>query len=151
MATYDGRPLYLSIAAHVRDAIIDGTYPPGTQLPSDRALMDQHDVSRHVVTNAWQVLTAEGWIYGHQGRGRFVRTPPERQPFDLARPLVDGAAQVAVEVMSRPPLPAERDRWGLPLGISVLVVTHTWTAADGSTVESAETVLPSDRYTLRFG
>lgn len=151
MAKYEGRPLYLAIASDVRDSILDGTYPPGTQLPSDRVLMDQYEVSRHVVTNVWQVLTAEGWIYGHQGRGRFVRTPPERQPYDLVRPLVEGSTQVAVEVVSRPPLPAERDRWGLPLGISVLVITHSWLDGDGAMVEVMETVLPADRYTLRVG
>lgn len=72
-----GRPLYEQIADQLRRAIYSGEFPPGSQLPSERELIDRFDASRNTVRLALGLLTNEGLVASSQGRGSFVR---ERAP-----------------------------------------------------------------------
>jgi len=76
-ANASGQPLYRRIAGQLRDAIYRGDLAPGTRLPSEQELMDQHGVSRNTIRLALGALTNEGLITSSQGRGSFVR---ERAP-----------------------------------------------------------------------
>ena len=57
-------PVYLRIAAILREAIERGDYPPGRQIPSETRLMQEHDVARLTARKAVRVLVAEGLGYG---------------------------------------------------------------------------------------
>ena len=70
-----GRPAYLQVADALREQIRDGTYPPGAQLPPERALMDTWRVSSKTIRAALDRLRAEGYIVSRQGVGSFVRQP----------------------------------------------------------------------------
>jgi GntR family transcriptional regulator len=70
-----GRPAYLQVADALREQIRDGTYPPGAQLPTERALMDTWRVSSKTIRAALDRLRAEGYIISRQGVGSFVREP----------------------------------------------------------------------------
>jgi GntR family transcriptional regulator len=70
-----GRPAYLQVADALREQIRDGTYPPGAQLPTERALMDTWRVSSKTIRAALDRLRAEGYIISRQGVGSFVRAP----------------------------------------------------------------------------
>lgn len=52
--------------------IEDGTYPPGTQLPSGRALAAEYDVSQSTISRAVATLRERGILVGRPGRGVFV-------------------------------------------------------------------------------
>ncbi|MEU3452403.1 winged helix-turn-helix domain-containing protein [Micromonospora sp. NPDC006766] len=52
--------------------IKDGTYPPGSQLPSGRALADAYDVSQSTISRAVAKLREQGVLVGRPGRGVFV-------------------------------------------------------------------------------
>ncbi|WP_433539088.1 winged helix-turn-helix domain-containing protein [Micromonospora sp. CA-249363] len=52
--------------------IEDGTYPPGSQLPSGRALADAYDVSQSTISRAVARLRKQGVLVGRPGRGVFV-------------------------------------------------------------------------------
>lgn len=52
--------------------IKDGTYPPGSQLPSGRALADEYDVSQSTISRAVARLRQQGVLVGRPGRGVFV-------------------------------------------------------------------------------
>jgi GntR family transcriptional regulator len=67
------KPVYRQIADSLRVAIADGTYAPGTQLPSERELGDQFGAARNTVRLGLGVLVGEGLIVGERGRGYFVR------------------------------------------------------------------------------
>ena len=74
----DETPLYRSLYAHIRAAILSGELPGGTKLPSTRALADELKVSRNTVLNAYRQLLAEGYLEGKEGSGTFVTNcPPE--------------------------------------------------------------------------
>ncbi len=70
-----GKPAYQQVADALRSRILDGTLAPGDMLPSERAIMDEFDVSRTVPRMAIRVLSTEGLIDTHQGKGAFVRRP----------------------------------------------------------------------------
>ncbi|MGC4856059.1 winged helix-turn-helix domain-containing protein [Micromonospora sp. DT4] len=56
----------------LRGKIKDGTYPPGSQLPSGRALADSYDVSHSTIQRAVATLREQGVLVGRPGRGVFV-------------------------------------------------------------------------------
>lgn len=65
------------IARNLREAVTQGRYPPGSRLPGESTLMQQHGVARMTVRTALAMLQNEGLTVSHQGRGVFVR---ERRP-----------------------------------------------------------------------
>jgi GntR family transcriptional regulator len=72
-------PAYLRVADELRAGIRDGTYPPGSRLPSLRALAAQHGLSEIVIRAAFAVLRNEGLVTT-QARSRTVvrDRPPVR-------------------------------------------------------------------------
>ena len=65
-------PVYLQIAAILREAIVRGDYPPGRQIPSETRLMQEHGVARLTARKAVRVLSNEGLVEVVQGRGAYV-------------------------------------------------------------------------------
>ncbi|WP_089011507.1 winged helix-turn-helix domain-containing protein [Micromonospora inositola] len=58
--------------------IKDGTYPPGSQLPSGRALAAEYDVSQSTISRAVATLRERGVLVGRPGRGVFVAESTRR-------------------------------------------------------------------------
>jgi GntR family transcriptional regulator / MocR family aminotransferase len=65
-------PLPAQLAVGVRDLVVNGVLAGGSRLPSTRALARELQVSRGVVEQAFDQLTAEGWLVGRRGAGTFV-------------------------------------------------------------------------------
>ena len=63
-----GEPLRHQLAAELRGAIRAGRLRTGVRLPASRALAAQLGVSRGVVTDAYEQLTAEGWLAARRGK-----------------------------------------------------------------------------------
>ena len=61
------------IAARLRQSIYEGELAPGSQLPSERDLMDQYGASRRIVRLALRILEDDGLIVRTQGRGWSIR------------------------------------------------------------------------------
>lgn len=55
-------PLHLQIAKHIRDAILSGAFPSGTQFLGSREIARELGCSRTVVLTAWDLLYAEGYL-----------------------------------------------------------------------------------------
>jgi GntR family transcriptional regulator len=66
-------PKYAQIVNAIQQRISDGTYPPGSPIPSEARLVEEFGASRPVVVRALGMLQQDGWIDSEQGRGRFVR------------------------------------------------------------------------------
>ena len=75
MADWSGRPAYLQVAEDLRANILQGTFTPGSQLPSYGTLMEQYGVSITVVRNAIRELRTQSLVRTHQGKGVFVSNP----------------------------------------------------------------------------
>lgn len=64
--------LQRQICAGIRKAILEGLLPPGTPVPSSRALAEDLDVSRTTSLLALEQLLAEGYLTARRGSGTFV-------------------------------------------------------------------------------
>lgn len=69
-------PKYARVLSELQHRISEGTYAPGSLLPSEDQLTKEFGVSRTTVIRAVQILKQEGWVDSQQGTGRFVRGRP---------------------------------------------------------------------------
>ncbi len=84
LRSFKGRPkLSEEIAGQLRQLIQGGELMPGTQLPTENAMIEQFGVSRTVVREAVAALSADGLVNARQGRGVFVANDLTQQPFRL--------------------------------------------------------------------
>lgn len=63
---------YLALYHAIRTSIHDGTLPGGTRLPSSRELSKMYGLSRGSVSQAYEMLQAEGYLHSILGSGTFV-------------------------------------------------------------------------------
>jgi len=69
---------YRTLAAQIRDAIRNGEYSGGRQLPTEEQLSASYAVSRQTVRRAMQDLVSEGMIYRVAGRGTYPVAEEDR-------------------------------------------------------------------------
>ncbi|WP_271411022.1 MocR-like pyridoxine biosynthesis transcription factor PdxR [Pseudomonas sp. Q1-7] len=65
-------PLYRQLYLQVRKQILSGRLPGGTRLPSTRTLCKELGLSRITLLNAFDELTAEGFLAPRTGAGTYV-------------------------------------------------------------------------------
>jgi GntR family transcriptional repressor for pyruvate dehydrogenase complex len=63
------------VASEIEQAIIEGDFVAGSQLPSEQQLADQFEVSRNVVREAFRYLQERGLIEIVSGSGAYVSQP----------------------------------------------------------------------------
>ena len=64
--------LYEQIVEQIEERVLRGDLKPGDQLPSERELAEQFQVSRTAVREAMKALREKGLVEVHPGRGTFV-------------------------------------------------------------------------------
>ncbi|QIX48183.1 GntR family transcriptional regulator [Rhodococcus sp. DMU1] len=67
-----GVPAYRELAEKLRADIEAGVYSVGRKMPTESVLQSVHNVSRHTVREALQILLSDGLIYRVQGSGTYV-------------------------------------------------------------------------------
>ena len=81
----------MRLAADVRKAIAEGTYPPGSPTPSITTLSQQSGHARQTCSKALNVLVDEGLLIRYPGLGYYVTTkgsdtPPANPASAAGRP-----------------------------------------------------------------
>ncbi|MCY6383570.1 GntR family transcriptional regulator [Hoeflea prorocentri] len=71
------KPLYAQVKDQLIRRLVDGTWQPGTNIPSEQELARQLNVSQGTVRKALDAMTAESLLVRHQGRGTFVAEPED--------------------------------------------------------------------------
>ena len=61
-----------AIYRSLKDRIVGGGFPPGTRLPTERALAERYNAARNTVRKTMNRLVDEGLVVRHVGRGSFV-------------------------------------------------------------------------------
>lgn len=140
-------PKYAQVVNAIQTRIGDGTYPPGTLIPSESQLMAEFTTSRPTVVRALGILQQDGWIESRAGVGRFVRTrvpalAPE-QPERVAH-LFTGDDTAGVKLLKVGPVlssPRAAYALGLKTGTPVIARDRLVVAEIGP-VELATTYVP---------
>jgi DNA-binding GntR family transcriptional regulator len=65
-------PLYEQIARDLKRQIVGGTYPVGTQLPTEEELAGHYAVSRHTIREALRKLRDDNLVRSRRGAGTVV-------------------------------------------------------------------------------
>jgi DNA-binding GntR family transcriptional regulator len=65
-------PLYLQVARALKDEIVGGVYPVGSQLPTEDELRGRFSVSRYTVREALRRLREDNLVSSRQGAGTVV-------------------------------------------------------------------------------
>lgn len=68
----DGRPLFQQIAEQIEGAVIDGSLPEETQVPSTNELAAFHRINPATAAKGLNQLVAEGILHKKRGIGMFV-------------------------------------------------------------------------------
>ena len=79
-------PLKEQIIGQLRTQILTGGLQAGEPLPSTRQLAVELQVSRNILLEAYEQLTAEGYLEGRTGTGTFVAQGAVLAPFDPRQP-----------------------------------------------------------------
>lgn len=74
-------PLYLQVARTLREDIVNGSYPVGSQLPTEEELRARFSVSRFTVREALRRLRDDGLVASRQGAGTVVVPGPSGTEF----------------------------------------------------------------------
>lgn len=69
------QPMHTQIREIIRRRMLDGTYAPHSQMPSESQMMEAFQVSRITIRQALGDLQKEGLIFKVAGKGRFVAKP----------------------------------------------------------------------------
>ena len=105
-------PLYHRLYLALSERIANGVYPPGSQLPPDRTLIEEFRVGRQTVLAAMQRLTAVGLIERFAGRGTFVvetRVQPSRWTFDSLEDVIEAGHARHYTIVGADMVPAESE------------------------------------------
>ena len=73
-----GSTRYHQVYVTLRTWVLEGTYKPGDQIPTEPLLCEMFGVSRITVRKAIDHLAREGWLARQQGRGTFVQLSAQR-------------------------------------------------------------------------
>jgi GntR family transcriptional regulator len=80
-----GEPLYRQLVQSLRTDILRGTFPVGSQLPTEEELTGRFQVSRHTVREALRQLRTDGLVSSRRGSGTTVMAPSPSTPFNVHR------------------------------------------------------------------
>ncbi|MER6915883.1 PLP-dependent aminotransferase family protein [Streptomyces sp. NPDC000594] len=93
-----------ALQSALRDAVRSGRLAPGTRLPASRELAVDLGVSRGLVTEAYEQLTAEGYLRSERGSGTWVGAAARSVP-DAVRDLAPRSSGRGALVDFRPGSP----------------------------------------------
>ena len=97
----DPEPMYRQIESQLRDFILGGQLPPGTKLPSVRALAKELACSVITTRRAYQDLEGAGFIRTRQGMGTVVAEIEDDLMSAHRREPVEAALREAVRAGRR--------------------------------------------------
>ncbi|KAA6211166.1 GntR family transcriptional regulator [Streptomyces filamentosus] len=142
------RPV-VALYERIADAVHDGTYPPGSTLPSEPKLAAELGVSRPALREALLLLQEDGLLTVRRGVGRTVNARPPRRGFEHVQPLeelIGGGTGPRVRALLRTleeptdfttqhllaPARAELRFWESVLAgeAGPVALCHEWAAAD---------------------
>src|SRR5260221_13109827 len=94
-------PLYTQIKDTLRARVLDGTYKPHQQMPSESEMTQIFGVSRITVRQALGDLQKEGLIFKIHGKGTFVSKPKAFQSLARLQGFGEAMSSMGYETFSQ--------------------------------------------------
>lgn len=94
-------PLHTQIRETLRRRILDGSYAPHSQMPSEAQMMEAFSVSRITIRQALGDLQKEGLIFKVAGKGSFVAKPKAFQSLSRLQGFGEAMASAGYETFSQ--------------------------------------------------
>ncbi|MBE1576620.1 MULTISPECIES: GntR family transcriptional regulator [Amycolatopsis] len=142
-------PKYWALKQHLLDLL--DALPPGSPIPTERALAGEFTVSRTTVRQALADLTAEGRLHRVQGKGTFAAEPKLAQRLQLSSYTEDMRKQglkPSSKLLEIDELPVEADLaklLGIRVGAKILRLRRL-RLADSQPMALETTHLPLGRF-----
>jgi len=76
---HSGVPIYRQLCEQIRRMAASGQLPPGTELPSIRALAVEHAINPMTVSKVYSLLETEGVLERNRGKPMTVAKPSRTQ------------------------------------------------------------------------
>jgi GntR family transcriptional regulator len=94
-------PMYTQIRETIRRRVLDGTYAPHSQMPSESQMIASFGASRITVRQALSDLQKEGLIFKVAGKGSFVAKPKVFQNLSRLQGFGEAMAPAGYETFSQ--------------------------------------------------
>jgi GntR family transcriptional regulator len=94
-------PLYTQVREIMRRRVLDGTYAPLSQMPSESQMCEAFGVSRITIRQALGDLQKEGLIFKVAGKGTFVAKPKAFQSLSRLQGFGEAMAPAGYETFSQ--------------------------------------------------
>jgi GntR family transcriptional regulator len=94
-------PMHAQIREIIRRRVLDGTYSPHSQMPSESQMMEAFSVSRITVRQALGDLQKEGLIFKVAGKGSFVSKPKAFQSLSRLQGFGEAMSPSGYETFSQ--------------------------------------------------
>lgn len=94
-------PFYAQIKETLRSRILDGTYKPHQQMPSESEMIEAFKVSRITVRQALNDLQKEGLIFKIHGKGTFVSKAKAFQELGRLQGFGEAMSRMGHEIYNR--------------------------------------------------
>ena len=95
------QPLYVQIKDTLRERILNGTYAPHSQMPSEHELCALFGVSRITVRQALGDLQKEGLVFKLHGKGTFVSRPKAFQNVTSLQGFAEAMSSMGYEIVNQ--------------------------------------------------
>jgi GntR family transcriptional regulator len=142
-------PLYLWVAAQLRDEIASERLDAHGSVPSERVLSERYQVSRMTARHALETLVLEGYVYRSPRRGTFVAKPRLRFSVgSFTRVMTEADTTPGTEVLAAQTLdpdPLVSEMLELPAGGQVHLLRRLRTAM-GEPVAIERIYLSAERF-----
>jgi GntR family transcriptional regulator len=94
-------PFYAQVRDALRQMIMDGTYQPHQQMPSENEMVELFRVSRITIRQALTELQNEGLIFRIHGKGTFVSKPKAFQDLQRLQSFGEAMQPMGYETYSK--------------------------------------------------
>lgn len=140
-------PLYVQLANRLADEISRGRLPPGKKVPTEVELTAMYGISRVTVRQAIQLLTSNGQLVSHRGKGTFVTRTALQQDLSTLQGFQDALRAQGIEpqteLLEFSASSGRVDR-NLPQGLDLPVRLRRRYCVDGEPFGVVEAYLPAE-------
>src|SRR5882672_946829 len=143
-------PLYAQVESILATGIVDGTFPPGSQLPNEDELIERYAVSRTTIRQTIQNLMRRGLIEIRRGKGTFVLQPKITQELTQLSGFVEDMQSLgrnaSAHLLDKQTVPASDSvarQLAITTGTPVVRIQRV-RLADNSPLSFDETYLPRE-------